>query len=145
MIPHVATIAHKPDVGKYGDCFRTSIAAILDIETPELVPHFADNGVDGLEMIERFRKWLARLNYAPIMLCYDGSQSFDELMQGFDGITVPFLVWGQTADGPHCVICCNGALLHDVALVRTPMLRGAGADGEWIVIFIGVNLDGSLR
>lgn len=39
MIAYDQRILHDPDVGLVGDCFRTSLACILE-EDPESVPHF---------------------------------------------------------------------------------------------------------
>lgn len=138
MIPHVATTKHDPASGKYGNCFQASVASALDIEDVGSVPHFADDGVDGREAIARFGAWLSALNMSPIVICIDGSLSFREVLSSFDYVTVPYLVWGRTADGSHCVVCCRNELLHDTAIVRTPMIGGCD---DWIVIFFGVKLN----
>lgn len=142
MIRHTAFVRHAPDQGSYGDCFRVSVASILDIEDAATVPHFADGGVDGVAAIDAFSEWLSTRGMMPLLLFCDGVASFDELLSGFGCVPTPYLVWGETSDGGvHCVICCGDKLLHDVAMMRAPLVRGCGVQNEWIVIFIGAKLD----
>jgi hypothetical protein len=46
MTPHKQRFRHDPANGIYGDCWRTAIACLLDIQ-PEEIPHehrvYADN------------------------------------------------------------------------------------------------------
>src|SRR5690606_6329025 len=49
-------LGHDPDNGIYGDCMRTSIAALLDLP-PQEVPHFFEGGAsaaDGWKLIDEF-------------------------------------------------------------------------------------------
>ncbi len=139
MIPHTARIKHDPAAGKWSDCFRTSVAAMLDIEDVYSVPHFFDNGVTGEAALAAFEAWLHRLNLHPIVIACVGT--FEDVLMSMSAVNMPYLVIGENADAQHCVICLGDALLHDVGWFKSPMLRGIGPDGEWLVIFIGAKLN----
>jgi len=44
MRPQKQKFAHKPDEGVFGDCFRTALAAILDLDRDD-VPHFNEGAM----------------------------------------------------------------------------------------------------
>lgn len=138
MIKHVAHVVHDPERGKWGDCFRASIAAILDIEDVVSVPHFFDRGVDGETGLRLCDGWLSRRHMRLVMLGCDGL-SFDETLEAFRDCPVPQIIIGETADGGHCIIAYDGAVLHDVALVRVPMLTAS------VVLIIAAALDVGIK
>lgn len=134
MIKHIATVAHKPEQGKWGDCFRTTIAAILDIEEVSSVPHFFDNGIDGEAGLRACDEWLSTRGLRLCIIGFD-EDDFSLILDSFCDMPVPHIVIGETADGPHCVIAYDGAVLHDVAIVRTDMLKAH------CVLIIAASLD----
>ena len=56
---------HMPEEGIIGDCFRTAIGCILDLE-PELVPHFTElggwNSPDSTVCRRLCNEWLEQFN-----------------------------------------------------------------------------------
>lgn len=141
MIPHKSLIKHDPANGKWGDCFRASVAAILDIDDVASVPHFLDGGASGEVGMRAFSEWLASRNMVPVWLTLDGSLTLQEALEFANGSAdAPYILLGQNIDGGHCVICKGAEVWHDVAWIKTPMLRGAGPDGEWMIIYFGVRL-----
>lgn len=56
MTPQTQLISHNPPA-KWGDCWRTCIAMILDLPAEE-VPHFLDDGGTNEDGLKRAREWL---------------------------------------------------------------------------------------
>lgn len=116
---HMQRIPHDPANGQNGDCFRTSIACMLDME-PEDVPHFADYTDDDRgdrDYLKDARDWLLQ-NHGLSLACTGFELSPRRLLnymkRANPGIT--YLMVGKGAIGvPHCVICCGAKLVHDVS------------------------------
>jgi hypothetical protein len=51
MTPCLQLVSHVPSRNQYGDCTRTCVAALLDLQ-PELVPHFAEFSTTGFNEAE---------------------------------------------------------------------------------------------
>jgi len=61
MKPQEQQYSHNPDAGVFGDCFRASIASILELPIDD-VPHFLYDGSQDL-WLERFTSFLNPLGY----------------------------------------------------------------------------------
>lgn len=69
MTPHKQLFRHKPAEGMWGDCARTVIACMLDLE-PEAVPHQQYEVADGEQ--DRFlNEWLATRGLRLVQVPYD--------------------------------------------------------------------------
>lgn len=134
MIEHRCTVAHKPDAGSYGDCFRACVASILDIEDIESVPNFAAGGADWYA---DFVDWCYRRNIAAITFGIDGNEPIEAVgafMSGHNRYAIYILI-GDTADGTHCAIYRAGGLLHDPAWFPIPIIK-APAGGDWQIVVL---------
>ncbi|MGB1272595.1 MAG: hypothetical protein ACPG5T_11030, partial [Endozoicomonas sp.] len=109
MIPQKQLNRHDPDNGVYGDCDRTCIACILDLNV-ENVPHFMD-GVVSTNQKEAFSKrtnWLANKGLRETQEMISGSHSIDEVLdiQGKYNPGIYYRLFGTSGSGVnHFVVC----------------------------------------
>ena len=114
MIGMQQLIKHDPENDKYGDCFRTCIAIILD-EDPEVVPHFCDpNQFDDRKKV--LRKFLHARDLDVQTTMYPGEISFEDVLftTGHYNPDIPMIVTGKSKRGVnHCVVIMNGEVFCD--------------------------------
>lgn len=142
MKPQLQSIAdHSESSGKFGDCHRTCIAMILDLDRDE-VPHFMDgvpNDADAespeaqaAEQAER--DWLAARGLVPVHWGYDGHTSLTEILTAL----------GRTVRGSAVILGCTsgGGFNHSVVVYEGRIYNPAGGngtiagpmrDGFWVV------------
>ena len=110
MTPHTQTILACPERndghdadGNPGDCFRTAIASLLDLD-PSTVPHFATHGAD--EWWDKTREWFAeqggQFYYLPLPIPDDWQAWWDE----YRDVTDFVILGGPSPRGPfqHVVV-----------------------------------------
>lgn len=112
-------IAHCPEEGRYGDCQRTCVAAILDMDAAD-VPHFCEpphrpKGEPGW-WEERQNAWLAQFGLGTVTVAYSGEQSLDDVLTwtSRQSPTVPMILCGTSSRGcNHVVVVLNGEIVCD--------------------------------
>jgi hypothetical protein len=122
MKPQRQLIEHCPEEGRYGDCHRTCIAAILDLDAAN-VPHFCDYGPENAPPIghpDHFATkqdaWLGAFGLSTFTVAYAGSASLDEVMgwTSKQSPSVPLILTGQSSLGSnHSVVVLNGQIVCD--------------------------------
>lgn len=125
MIPVKQRVKHDPASGKFGDCFRTALASILDIEDVGNVPHFFENGETADEAWARIDPWLTDQGFCMVAIPYPGNLTRLEVCQGFGGSNpnVYYLLGGSIRGVNHIVVCCNDEI------VCNPAMYPEGLDG----------------
>lgn len=113
-------IDHCPEEGRYGDCQRTCVAAILDLDVAE-VPHFCDpphhskGHPDWWE--KRQNRWLAQFGLGTMTVAYSGDQaSLDDVLNwtSRQSPAVPMILCGKGGrDVNHVVVVLNGEIVCD--------------------------------
>ncbi len=103
MKENTQLIYHNPPLS-FGDCWRTCISCILDLE-PEDVPHFLIDGCQNDTALFRARPWFRERGLEIITISMDSSASFDmcNLMFG-DSL---YILTGESnnyRESAHCVI-----------------------------------------
>lgn len=118
MIYRKQTIRHDPDAGRYGDCFRTCLACLMDLE-PQDVPHFMDlNEYPYEDMGDLWAcvdRWLIRygLVRATFAIPAESVEPVLTMMRNHNP-AVPYMLCGQSPRGTdHEVICQGGGIIHD--------------------------------
>lgn len=137
MIPHRQLITHDPDNGRYGDCYRTCIASILNIESPALVPHFY--GDDGVQ-IKQSRAWLSRRGLSLAHFYFDGTSPLDAIMDNSAALSPgsPLILSGLSALGcNHSVVVLDGQIACDPS---GNGIVGPCTDGYWWIAVICAGL-----
>lgn len=141
MKPQKQLFRHDPSKGIHGDCHRTAIACILDLDAAD-VPHFmhpdvSPNGCDGHRNAER---WLNERGLTQIFSIFDGSARLRDILQAIQHTNNPglcFILGGQSRNGcNHSVVCCDGEIVCDPSLDDSGIV-GPCDDGWYWVTFIG--------
>ena len=121
MRRHKQQFMNKPELGQYGDCHRTVMACLLDIEVDQS-PHFigeferrkAQDVRDEYSWADEQEKWLNSLGYTTVDVAFQG-----EIKSLFDWMSVRnpgrlYVLGGQSPRGTnHSVVCCGGEFHHD--------------------------------
>lgn len=141
MIPVHCRVQTDQEAGTHGDCLRACVASVLDMQ-PEDVPHFMHDACDGETGLRRLTDWLAQYNLGTFRAYYPGDASVDDILlqnSVFNPEAV-YLLFGMTASGGgHVVVCRGGAIDHDPAWSRSPLVKPSmTVDGEpvWMVLTI---------
>lgn len=140
MIPHVCRVKHDPENGSYGDCLRTSIACILNVEKPEDVPHFFVDGCDGETAHYRIVDYLKTRNLRPFYLFFDKSYPLEVILHtvGTTNPGIHYLLSGRTEENGHVVICRDDKVVHNTAWYKMPLIGAMG--DSWTVTIIAADL-----
>ena len=137
MTPQKQLLRHDPDNHVYGDCFRTTIACLLDL-APAEVPHFMDHAPTG-EVGETAAKiWLAKrgltLVSIPVMCELDEVLGF--MARANSGLH--YLLTGESRTGVnHCVICLDDRIVWDPSLTEAGIV-GPTAEGHYWIGLLAV-------
>lgn len=141
MKPSKQLIRHDPRAGQFGDCFRTCIAAILELD-PADVPHL-NRETTGLEQIQHMQAFLARrgLGLASFAFERDGGPRHVLELMGKMNPGVHYLLAGQSATGcGHYVVCKDDKIVLDPSLTDSgilgPQLHDDGNAYYWVTLVV---------
>lgn len=114
MIPQEQEHPHDPIAGVYGDCFRASIASILELPITD-VPHFLYDGSQDL-WLERFTAFLGPLGY--FMMTIPAADWDFKSWKNLCKIKEPIyhLISDESprfSNELHSVVGCDGNVIHD--------------------------------
>ena len=133
---HKQRIKHDPENGQWGDCARTAIACILDLE-PEEVPH-ENRELSGGEQFDMHLKFLNDRGLHWITIPFK-LKSVDEMLKTahFYSNHLPYMLCGSSPRGTnHVVIGEEGAFLWDPS-PSDGFLIGPGDDGHfWLEMIV---------
>lgn len=141
---------HNPKNGIIGDCHRTAIACILDLE-PKEVPHFmgdfwvedCTNGTNKAN--QAFDNWLKENNLILTHTCYECSLEYlleCQLVQNPDAV---YILGGMSKNGTnHSVVGKGGEIIWDPAIDDSGIV-GPMDDGYfWVSYIIPINYKAKL-
>ena len=131
MIPYKQLYRHDPENNIWGDCGRTCIACLLEIE-PIYVPHFFDNNNENGN--EDMRNWLLARGYNIVQIALN-VQNLETALE-WAKCTIKhdyYILLGTSKNNvSHVVICKGNEIVHDPA-IGNPGIIGPTADGHiWI-------------
>lgn len=134
---------HDPENDIWGDCHRTCIAMLLNLERDE-VPNFAEVAKDDADKFHALvRDWLAGRGYATFSLAFDADlDSVLSTMRGMNPGTF-YLLGGMSRTGcAHSVIGLNDRIIADPS--RTDSGIVGPIDGYyWITVLVPMILRAS--
>jgi hypothetical protein len=145
MTPHKQLIMHKPEEGRFGDCWRTCIACLLD-KHPDDVPHFLESG-DALLFHKKTAEYLETQGLSKIEYVMEGALQDVLFSVGRMNPGMHYLLGGWSRTGcNHSVICCDGQIVWDPSLTDAGIV-GPMDDGyywiTWLVpLFLRANREG---
>ncbi len=141
MIKRKMLSMHVPQVGTVGDCLRTCIACLLDLE-PEQVPHFLQiwwdrdtNSVNKPGISSHINDWMAERGLVIVDLPYDDIGLFSSMVERLNG-KIRYIVTGRSAtNNDHCVIYEGAEMVWDPSEVNAGLI-GPASDGLYWMSFI---------
>lgn len=115
---HKQLFLHDPANGVFGDCYRTVLACLLDLPSPEDVPHYgAIHPEDGYAFEEAFNLWLKVKHKLRLVNHYLPSSFNLESALKWEGNINPGVLCIFSGMSPrgvnHSVIAHDGRMLHD--------------------------------
>jgi hypothetical protein len=136
MIERKQLFRHDPEHGVYGDCHRTALACLLDLE-PEQVPHFGENFESPEVFSHRVAEWLSAQGWCEVSVPYQST--LDELLQCQEALNpdVYYLLGGKSRTGcGHTVIGCGGEIVWDPSLDNSGIVAPFDTDGLYWVTWL---------
>lgn len=130
MMYHKQRFLHKPEEGTYGDCDRTVMACLLNLN-PDDVPHWGIHYDDYAAFEKMKRDWLATRGLFEQSFAFDCTRErlTEYLGSAFGNVYV--LLTGTSRTGcHHVVITRNGEIIHDTSLTDAGII-GPCDDGLW--------------
>lgn len=136
---------HDPANGLHGDCHRTCLAMMLDMER-DAVPNYAEQaGEDWILFHQLFEDWLNTKGYATFNIAF--AADFDDVMRTMRHMNPGtfYLLGGTSRNGTgHSVVCINNKILADPSLDNSGIV-GPMSDGYfYITILIPANQKANL-
>lgn len=137
MTPQKQAFRHRPDEGQIGDCWRTTLACLLDLQRDD-VPHLLhDCWEDHDEARRRTHEWLATQGLTLVEIPYNGDLQLVLDLQGSMNPGIHYLLGGTSRNGVnHSVIACDDAIVWDPAIDDSGIV-GPMSDGcywlSWLV------------
>lgn len=136
---HKQLFKHNPDEGIYGDCFRTCIACLLDLE-PQEVPHFAEYISDDEEesvFMDRARLWLKDRGLGIASFAYDFGPDKALYWMSKMNPGIHYIMVGEGKGGAnHCVVCLDDAVIHDPHYDEKGLIGPCDDNLTWIDILV---------
>lgn len=129
---HKQRFMHDPANGTFGDCDRTAMACLLDLN-PDDVPHWGVHYDDLAAFLKMKEDWLATRGLFEQAIAFDCSRAELEsnLRNAFGNVYV--LLTGKSLTGcHHVVVTLNGEIIHDPSLTDSGIV-GPCDDGLWWV------------
>lgn len=115
MTPHKQLFRHRPEDGVFGDCQRTAIACLLDIDPAE-VPHHHRTMEDG-EQRRLMDEWLKDRGLALMFLAFAAEPARMLEVMKVSNPGVFYLMSGTSRTGcNHVVICRDDQIVHDPSI-----------------------------
>lgn len=140
MTPHKQLFRHKPDEGVWGDCWRTAIACLLDID-PKQVPHFC-HGAPGGEVVKmNTMEWLSERGLSYVSVVYPGETRMKDVLRSFGGMNphVYFLFSGTSETGVnHTTIGHGEQIVHDPSLTNAGIIGPCDDGYYWVEVLVPV-------
>lgn len=136
MIPVHCRVRHDPDAGTYGDCVRACVASILELDA-EKVPHFYHDNCDTEIARRRIDEFLDGRGLCSFITGYDDVGGLGHVLQHMEIMNPDcyYMLFGQTAETGHVVVCKGGKVVHNPAWFPAPLVKPTES-GYWVVMVL---------
>ena len=136
-------LRHDPNNGVFGDCHRTAIACVLDMDAAD-VPHFMGDKAEwdmgnSERAHDRVEEWLNARGMTQISVAFPGSLDLDTLLKcvAMNCYGSACLLGGTSKNGcGHTVVCLGGKIVCDPSQDESGVV-GPMSDGHYWVTFFG--------
>lgn len=137
MLVQKQLFRHKPEEGIYGDCHRTALAALFDMDARE-VPHFNEGNPSSEEFNRRDAAWLKAQGYVKYNMVFPAAE-LDDVLQTMKSLNpgIYYLLAGTSRTGvDHSVVCLDDQIICDPSLTDSGII-GPCADGYyWVTVLV---------
>lgn len=142
MKPQKQRYRHKPEEGVYGDCHRTCIAMLLDMDR-DSVPNFAEQYPDdGRSFQLACEDWLNAHGLATVNIPFNPSlqEVFDFMRVVNPGVY--YILGGESRTGVnHSVVAVNDMIAADPSLNDSGIIGPTKPDGHyWVTFYVPMSL-----
>ena len=138
VLPQRSLTPHVPDLGYYGDCFRTCLAVLLEKKAEE-VPHFGWDGGKGGTFWNRIDAYLLGMELAMVTFPYVQSE-VGEVMNGMkhNNPDIYYMLGCATEVADHVVVCLNGRIICDPAtdIPSVSLLKPDSDNLVWVYLLV---------
>lgn len=132
------TILHDPEHGQYGDCLRTALSCLLNMDQEE-VPHFCATNPTSEDLWPAINAWLAETCHLVVYsVAYDCSLEQILTMQQIMNPGLYYLLAGKSPRGcTHQVVACGDQIIHDPAPEGGGLIGPCVEDGfYWVSVLV---------
>jgi len=143
MRPQKQLFKHDPDNGTWGDCLRTCLAIMLDMDAKD-VPHF----MHGADMTETegnperdkiVEEWLDSKGYAEFSQAYGNECTLEALLHVMKLLNpnIPYMLSGTSRNGTnHVVIGMGNKIICDPSLDDSGIIGPCDDGYYWIAVLV---------
>ena len=147
MKKQIQLFRHRPEEGMIGDCHRTAIAMLLDMNAKD-VPNFSAVGFsldnpngNHKEFSEAVEKWLNENGYTQFSVAF--SEKLEVVFTYMKAINpgVYYMLGGQSGNGVnHTVVCLDDEIVADPSIDESGIVGPCEPDGlYWITVLMPIN------
>lgn len=137
MKPQKQLNRHNPEQGIWGDCHRTAIAIMLDMDAAD-VPHFVDGNPPVETVNANVRAWLAHQGFNELCVPIQ-TRHIEDVFASMKALNpgVYFILGGKSRNGVHHSVVCD-----DTGIVCDPSLDDSGIVGPcddgmfWLTYYV---------
>jgi hypothetical protein len=136
---NIQLFRHKPEVGIYGDCYRTVISCLLCLD-PEAVPHVSDAGATADDSDAKMNAFLRERGFTFIEFPLSGGDlgsALDWTGRYFKGMHHTLSGISKNGVG-HFVICKDGEIVHDTSIDQSGIVGPHDGGHFWIGFVVGI-------
>ena len=127
---------HDPAAGVWGDCERTAIACLLNMDR-DSVPHFADNFKTHEEVIHKERTWLLEHGLAPFACPFRCELSELQDFMALNNPGLYYLLSGTSRTGcNHTVVALDDRIVWDPSLTDAGIVGPCDDGYYWIKLYV---------
>lgn len=129
---------HDPENGSFGDCHRTSLAVVFDMDAADVPTLYGDEAA-GVTQWQQTEDWLNELGVTQIAVLYDGKTDVKDLLRSVSYVNpdVAYLLGGTSKNGTgHTVVCLGAEIVCDPSLDCSGIV-GPMKDGWYWITFFG--------
>lgn len=140
---HKQKFLHDPDNGVYGDCARTALACLLDME-PEYVPHFMYGSPPVEEFNCRRNAWLRAQGLGIVQFAIV-ADSLEDVVHNLGPNWMPglrYMLSGRSPRGTNHVVVVEGDKIHDPAIPGGDLVGPCDDNYWWIEVLVPLSIHG---
>jgi len=141
MTPQKQRFRHRPDDGEIGDCHRTAIACLLDIDR-DAVPHFGEHHFNDMAAFNQgVNTFLRNRGLATVDVAFNSSLSDVLKCLGALNPSTYYILGGMSRSGVnHSVIGCGGEIVWDPSLDDTGIVGPCDDGYYWITYLVPLTM-----